>query len=124
MRRPPAALLDASAVVLSGLCLVHCLVLPLLVALLPVLGAWAQQEWVHALLVALAAPLSGYALWCAHRRRRLPPPLWALAVLGLSCLVAGAGEWFGPGSETPVTVAGSLLLAAAHLWNWMRHAHP
>lgn len=122
MKRASAAMLDVSAVLLSGLCLIHCLTLPLLVASLPILGVWADQEWVHAVLVAIAAPLSGYALW--RVRSRLPLALCALAVLGLGCLLAGALEWFGRDSETPLTLAGSLLLAAAHLWNWARHSHP
>ncbi len=124
MKRPHTAVLDASAVLLSGLCLVHCLILPLLVALSPIFGLWARQEWVHVLLAAMAVPLSAGALWSAHRRRPLPSALSALALLGLACLLAGAAEWLGPGSETPVTVAGGLLLAAAHAWNWARHSHP
>jgi hypothetical protein len=96
-----AALFDASAVALSTLCLLHCLALPLLAALLPLFGAWSEAEWVHGVFVLIAAPLSGYALW--------------------------RGDQHGvPGerAETPLTVAGSLALAGAHLWNAARrHAH-
>ncbi|WP_159088803.1 MerC family mercury resistance protein, partial [Xanthomonas fragariae] len=44
--RAPASLLDSSSIALSGLCLLHCLALPLLAAALPLFGAWSQAEWV------------------------------------------------------------------------------
>jgi hypothetical protein len=53
-----AKVLDASAVGLSALCLVHCLALPALALLLPVLGFWAQAEWVHVAFVLIAAPVA------------------------------------------------------------------
>ena len=124
MKPSLAAVLDASAIGLSSLCLIHCLVLPVAAALLPLLGAAAQAEWVHLLLVAVAAPLAGLALWRAHRRRPLPPALVALAVGGVAGLLAGALGAGGERMETPFTVAGSLALAAAHVWNWRRRPHP
>ncbi len=111
---------DASAIGLSMLCLAHCLLLPVLAALLPALGTWAQAEWVHPVFAAIAAPLAGTALWRAHRHRPLPPVLVALALLGLTGLVAGAVLH---ALETPLTVTGSLLLASAHVWNWRRRPH-
>jgi len=119
-----AALFDASAVALSGLCLLHCLALPLLAALLPLFGAWSEAEWVHGVFVLIAAPLTSYALWRAHRHRPLPAALWLLAGSGLALLLAGASGSLGERAETPLTIAGSLALASAHLWNAARrHAH-
>ncbi|MCC4608057.1 MerC domain-containing protein [Xanthomonas campestris] len=114
--RATTSLLDSSAIALSGLCLLHCLALPLLAAALPLLGAWSRAEWVHVVFATAAVPLSGYALWSTHRRHPLPPPVWVLAICGLTGLVLGAsglaGAW-----ETPITVVGSLLLASTHLVN-------
>ncbi|MFA0924096.1 MerC domain-containing protein [Xanthomonas fragariae] len=115
--RAPASLLDSSALALSGLCLLHCLALPLLAAALPLFGAWSQAEWVHVVFATAAVPLSGYALWSTHRRRALPAPMWVLAIFGLAGLVVGAGGWAGGALETPITVAGSVLLASTHLVN-------
>lgn len=120
MKSPTPSLLDASAVTLSSLCLLHCLALPLLASLLPLFGAWSKAEWVHVLFVALAAPLTGFALWRAQRRRPLPRGLWLLASAGLTGLAAGAAGWPQASAETPLTVAGSLMLAGAHLWNTAR----
>jgi hypothetical protein len=90
MKSLPHPFFDASAVLLSALCLAHCLALPLLAAALPLFGVWAQAEWVHGLFVAIALPLAGLALWRAQRQGPLPWPLWTMAGLGLCGLLAGA----------------------------------
>lgn len=100
----------------------HCLALPLLAAALPLFGTWAEAEWVHLLFVAVALPLTGYALWRAERRHPLPVLAWATAGAGLGLLLAGALALPWHDWETPMTVTGSLLLAATHIWN-ARHRH-
>lgn len=118
MKTAPTSLLDASAISLSGLCMAHCLVLPLVAALSPLLAAWAEAEWVHVAVIAMAAPLSALALW----RRGQRPAVIALALSGLTLM--GLGLWPFHVFETPLTVGGSLLLAGGHIVNWKRrHAH-
>lgn len=124
MKSAHAALLDVGAVALSSLCLLHCLALPLLAAALPLFGAWAEAEWVHGMFVAIALPITAFALWRAHRQHALPALAWWAAGAGLALLLAGALEWPSHDSETVVTVAGSLMLAATHVWNARRrHRH-
>lgn len=118
-----AATFDMAAIGLSGLCIIHCLALPLAAASLPLLGVWADAEWAHWLFVGLAAPVSLIALARPSRRGLHLAPL-ALALLGLSGLLAGVLGWPAETAETGVTVAGSLLLAAAHLLNRRRQRHP
>lgn len=120
MKPSDARVFDASAIGLSGLCLLHCLALPVLAALLPALAAWSHAEWVHAAFVLLAFPLAGLALWRSHRVRPLPASLWALSASGLVALTLGAVGWPAESLETPITVAGSVMLASAHAWNWRR----
>lgn len=115
--RATASLLDSSAIALSGLCLLHCLALPLLAATLPLLGAWSRAEWVHVVFAMAAVPLSSYALWSTHRRHALPTSVCLLALCGLTGLVLGASGLVGDALETPITVTGSLLLASTHLLN-------
>ena len=118
----PARTGDAVAISLSGLCLAHCLALPLAAGFLPVLGAWAEAEWVHWAFVALAAPVS---LWTLTRPQAKPlsPMTAGLAVIGLGLLVAGAAGYPDHDRETALTVVGGLALAAAHLINWRRQTH-
>ncbi|MGH6998557.1 MAG: MerC domain-containing protein [Phenylobacterium sp.] len=116
MKSAPSALLDASAISLSGLCLAHCLALPLVAAFSPVVATWAEAEWVHGLAIGLAAPMSALALW----RRGQSPAVILLSLVGLSLMALGVAHWPSHAAETPVNVVGSLLLAAAHLANWRR----
>ena len=124
MKSSLTTLFDASAIGLSALCLVHCLLLPVVAALLPALAAAGEGEWMHLLFVVLAVPLAAAALWRAHRLRRLPGLLLALAGTGIAGLLAGALGWPSEALETPLTVTGGVLLAAAHVWNWRRRPHP
>ncbi len=116
---------DLLAVTLSGLCLVHCLALPLVASLLPLAGVWAQAEWVHWLFALIAAPLSAWTLTRPHPQG-LPRLAIGLAGVGAGLLFAGAAGFPSHELETPITVAGGLLLASAHILNARRrvHRHP
>lgn len=115
--------LDGAAALMSSLCLVHCLLLPLALALSPMLAVGLADEllhgpvWVHWLLIGLAAPVSVYALWrgAAQHGSRTP---WLLAALGFVLMAAGAlAHGFGP-IEPILTVAGGIIVAFAHWRNW------
>lgn len=119
-----AKVLDLSAVGLSALCLVHCLALPALVLLLPVLGFWAQAEWMHVAFIAIAAPIAALSFVDLSAGRPRSWRLLAAAAAGLVLMLAGALELPGEAYERPLTVLGGLLLAGAHLANWRgRHTN-
>lgn len=109
---------DLAAIGLSGLCMVHCLALPLAAALLPMAGVWAEAEWVHWAFAITATPIS---LWTLTRGPRRSPLV--LAVAGLAMLFSGAAGFPSHALETPITIVGSLILAAAHALNWGRRPH-
>ncbi|MEM5515373.1 MerC domain-containing protein [Henriciella sp. AS95] len=119
-RAMTARAIDASAITLSGLCMIHCLALPLLAAMLPLAGAWAQAEWVHKAFVLIALPLSGFAI-VRGSRSHAGAGFILLAVTGLTLLLAAAFLEPLHEVETPVTVTGALMLASAHIWRWSRH---
>lgn len=120
---PPAnaqtARLDLCAAGLSTLCLLHCLALPLLVAVLPLAAQAADNELVHRVLVVAAVPVSLRVIW-----KTLPVDGSGLfigaALGGLGLLLVGAFIEALEAYEQPITVAGGLLLGSAHLWNWVR----
>ncbi len=122
MARPGlAAGIDASAITLSGLCLLHCLALPLVAASLPVLGSLAENEWLHRAFVLTALPITGFAIarsWDRPGR----PVFTALALAGLVSLLLGAFVEPLHDHETVLTVFGAMLLAVAHVWRWRTHA--
>ena len=122
----PARLVDMverTAIGASLLCLVHCIGLPLLLALLPALSqALAVPESVHLWLLALAVPSAAIALGTGYRQHGAPE-LPVLGGSGLALMAAGALLVPGDRAETVLTVAGGLLLVSAHIGNWrLRHA--
>ncbi|MGB0954922.1 MAG: MerC domain-containing protein [Panacagrimonas sp.] len=116
-RRKPRA--DHAAICLSGLCVLHCLMLPLLIALLPALSVLDHYEsWIHRGLLLLVLPISAWALGsgCARHGHRaiLIAGVVALTVLAIAPFL-GRPDW-----ELPLTVVGSLALIASHLLNLRR----
>lgn len=105
--------MDLVGVWLSTLCLIHCLLLPLLVAALP-FSAGFGGEGVHHALTLLAVPVAGLALLPAFLRHR------RVDILG--CGLAGiilmlSAHSLGQSLEELVSTCGALLLVSAHLLN-------
>jgi hypothetical protein len=110
--------LDGAATCASAACLVHCLALPLLFAVLPALAAAIDPgEWFHAAILLLAIPTSGLALVPGWRGSGALAPLVA-GMCGLVLLAAGVALSRQPVAEAVASVMGSLLLAGAHIANW------
>ncbi|MDG2243738.1 MAG: MerC domain-containing protein [Rhodospirillaceae bacterium] len=112
--------LDASAIGLSGLCLIHCLALPVLTAVSPIAGVLAEAEWIHKLLVVLALPVSGLVIWTNLNTER--------NILFIGCVAAGLALLLGAAFiealqdfEAPLTVAGAGLLSFAHGYRFATH---
>jgi hypothetical protein len=110
--------LDGIAVAMSALCLVHCLLLPLLLILVPALTAFlAIPESFHRIALLFAIPTSILALAAGFRRHRSSLPIVIVAP-GLALLAFGALGVEVPWQETLLTVAGALLLSLGHALNW------
>lgn len=143
--------LDSAGVCASTLCMIHCLASPLVLAVLPswkpeppaqpqvCCETECQSEpatplaeccgspgsfWLHAGLLALVAPLGIVAWVRGYRQHGHIETLW-LGVVGLllasGALVFGQSLFLGRGEQV-LTVAGSLCMASAHLWN--QHRRP
>lgn len=112
--------LDGFAICASAACMIHCLALPLVLAALPALSDMISPgETFHVIVLALAVPTSTFALISGWRWHRAPTPLLT-GLIGL--LIMGGAIAFARDelAETVVTVAGSLLLAGAHIANWRK----
>ena len=119
VRWSPAARLDLYAIGLSTLCVLHCVALPVLVALMPVAAQAAESELVHRVLVVAAVPVSLRVIW--KTRPANGNRLFVSAVfLGLGLLLLAAYMEAVSPYEELVTVAGGVLLSSAHTWHWMR----
>ena len=114
------ALTDKTAIGLSLLCTLHCLVLPLAITLIPSFSSLLiNNEAFHLWLLVAVIPTSIYALFMGckqHRRYKLI--VWGAA--GLSCLIAAViiGEALGEAWEKTLTVLGAAILAYTHFLNY------
>jgi hypothetical protein len=111
---------DALGITTSILCAIHCAVLPLAVATLPILGI----NIVHNVLfeygmIGLAFLIGTWALWhgFSHHHRRLTP--WFLFVGGISLLIA---KQIWHSYELRLLPFAVLFIVAAHILNlkWAR----
>ena len=119
--------LDRGTMLLSGLCLIHCLALPIAVTLLPLAAAnLFSDPRFHGWLLWAVVPTSALALFFGCRHHRDFRILFAGTIaVGIVAFAALGGSWagFGERGETVLTVIGGLLLAAAHLANIRLHRH-
>ena len=114
--------LDTVAVVLSGICMLHCLALPVALTLLPIVQVTLISETVfHLLMLVFIIPVSviALAIGCRQHKDRATIVLGA-AGLGILLFTALFGHaLFGLTGERLVTSFGGLVLASAHIRNYL-----
>lgn len=113
--------IDRAAVVLSGVCLVHCMAVPVAMLALPALGALLLQSetLVHWILLGIAVPISALALWVGYSRFGNLRSVW-LGAAGLMVMFLGVSHLLGRGLEVALTLIGVVLVAGAHWLNIRR----
>ena len=111
---------DKSAIALSFLCALHCLLLPAAIVLYPsTLGFLPGDESVHFALLFLVIPVSAYALvkgGKVHKSRKV----FITGISGLLVLVAAVvlgHDILGEIGEKILTVLGSIIVIIAHVQN-------
>ncbi|WP_158966216.1 MerC domain-containing protein [Paraglaciecola sp. L3A3] len=113
---------DRSAITLSTLCMIHCLVLPIILILLPTLTSIAifSDERFHTWLLYGVLPISAFAVVSGYFHHRN----WFVVLItsmGMSILllVAFLGHAvFGDTGEVAMSVIGSILVAYGHIRNF------
>ncbi len=121
-------LLDRIGATASLLCAVHCVLLPFVLALLPLIGLeFLAGHTFERIFVACAAVLASASLITAYRRHRKPHALF-LMVPGIMLLVFGIAIDLDVHVliHTLCVVSGGLLVASAHITNLVlahRHHH-
>lgn len=112
---------DRAAMGLSGLCAVHCLLLPLAISLMPALaGLGLDDEAFHLWMVLVVLPISIYALFSGCRKHKNASVL-ALGFTGLGLLITALAlghDALGETGERAATLLGALLVAGAHIKNY------
>lgn len=108
--------LDKLGIWASSLCALHCLLLPVLIPLVPLLGAsiFAEEWFEHGILVAsviigFSALFSGFYRY--HKR------LYPVYGFALGAVLYWNKDSFGETLEPYTVVLGALLIIAAHVIN-------
>lgn len=113
--------IDRIGMFLSSLCLVHCILLPVLLLLLPAVATnfIGDHGTVHTVLFGLVTTAALFAFTPGYRvHRHLGPCLISIVGIGLLFIATFyAHETVGHDGETPLSVVGSLILIAAHFVN-------
>ena len=114
--------LDKYAISTSALCAIHCLCLPLFLAVFPALSTTLfGQELFHVLLLWLVIPLSLVSLSLGCKQHKS----WFVALFGLTGLIvliltAVLGhDVLGEFGERVATLIGASAIAAGHLRNYV-----
>ena len=113
-----SALLDNAAVALSGICLLHCLTLPVLIALLPITARFGDSHF-HSQMLLVALPVSVVAFALGYQRHHVKSVV-AWGSIGMLLLVLGGTvvhSSFGLAADRIVTICAALVLAVAHYFN-------
>ena len=113
--------LDKTAISLSAICVVHCLTLPIALALLPSLALLPfGDESFHQLLVYLVIPTSVVALTMGCRKHRQFKILaWGGSGVVVMTLTAIFGhDLLGEFLEKVATIFGATLVAIGHVLNF------
>ena len=110
--------MDRVAMTLSALCLLHCLLLPLFIAALPLLAQFNDSHF-HAQLLLVVIPVSLIAFGLGYARHG-NRTIIAWGIVGIAIMFVGgtlAHDYFGTLADTLLTVGGSLILATSHFFN-------
>lgn len=112
---------DKLGISVSGICLVHCLLLPVVISILPIWTSAQQVHgWLHPVFAVLLIPTTILALVIGYKRHRSRRVVALMAVGLLLVVVAAIPAFHNPGIvfETVLTMSGSAFLIAGHLLNW------
>lgn len=112
--------LDRAGIVLSGLCLIHCLASIAIISALGIGGQWFLSPAIHRWGLAIACVIAGVAIgWGAIRHRRRAP--FVIAMTGLTFMGGALAAPHGV-EEAVLTIIGVALVSVGHILN-LRHSH-
>ncbi len=113
---------DKAAIGLSLVCVIHCLLTPVAITLVPALGAtFLEDESFHYAVLFLVVPTSLFALGLGCRKHGRAQIL-ITGLIGLLVLISPpilGEEVTGELGEKVLTVAGAGIIAWAHVRNFM-----
>lgn len=114
--------LDKFGIFLSGVCIVHCLVTPIAVTLLPIitLSSFVEDVLFHKLMLWLVLPTSCAALFIGCRKHRdlLIAGTGIAGMLVLTIVAFYGHDLLSETGERVASTVGGLILAFSHYLNY------
>ncbi len=112
--------LDNLGIAASVICLIHCMAMPFILALLPFMGLsfldTEEAHWVLAFFIIGFALVAIFPAYLKHKR----PGILSAMIVGMLLVVFGAffaEHTLGHAYEMPLLVVGNLILVATHWRN-------
>ena len=108
---------DKVGMSLSGICAIHCLLVPVIVALIPLWPAFEEfHEYTHLIFFIAISP----AVYLSLRRRHQSPKITILLLAGLGVIFIAwyFNQHLGEYGEAGITLIGSMLLITGHWLNY------
>lgn len=113
---------DRAGIAISSLCILHCLLLPMVMTTLPLVGILAENETIHKILVILAVG-SAFFAFTPPMPSKIGNVIRSVGGLGVLCLIFGAFIEPLHDYEKQLTVMGAFSLASAHLYKMLAYRH-
>lgn len=121
---------DRFAIVLSGICAIHCIALPIVASLMPLLATTIQhgydlhEFWFHQFILVFILPISLFALVAGYRCHKEFTPI-VIGGIGIGILVFTAlfaealisNHIILHSGETILTIIGGIVHAIGHVLN-------
>ena len=112
---------DRAAICFSSLCILHCLLLPVLLVAYPIgILVTLSDEIFHQIMVFFAVPLSLISLYMGygHHKRNQVIVFGGIGLVILVIPLVVPHELISESGETWLTVSGALILCMAHIFNF------
>ena len=112
---------DHAAICFSSLCILHCLLLPVLLVAYPIgIVVTLSDEIFHQIMVSVALPLSLVSLYVGygHHKRNQLIAFGGMGLVMLMLPLLVPHELISESGETWLTVAGAVILCMAHVVNF------
>lgn len=110
--------LDRLGISASLICLVHCLLTPVLIFSMPVAGQYLSHQNFHLIIAVLVFPVAILALWMGYKIHHIKRILFfggiGLAFIAIA-MTAGSAEYFQ--IETVSMICAGIFLSSAHFLN-------
>ena len=111
---------DKIGVVTSLACTIHCVLLPLIVAVIPLAGVLLEAEWIHGAVLGIAViPALESLIFESYFEKR-----WPLVFSGILGLFLMMFSLIAAHHMHDLFLVGGLILGAAHLYRLNIHALP